>query len=53
MHAHLSVKVTLGIDPLLPEETSWFLAADLDKQTWREDAAAFRETGRERQMPAV
>jgi len=32
---------TIGIYPLLPDETCWFLAADFDKTTWREDAAAF------------
>lgn len=35
---------TLGIYPLLPGNTCWFLAADFDKDTWKEDISAFRET---------
>lgn len=34
----------MGVYPMLPDETCWFLALDLDKKTWREDAAALRET---------
>jgi len=34
----------VGIYPLLIDETCWFLAADFDKTTWREDARAFLET---------
>lgn len=32
---------TAGIYPLLPNETCWFLAIDFDKNTWKEDVAAF------------
>lgn len=35
---------TIGIYPLLPDETCWFLAADFDGVAWKEDAVAFRET---------
>lgn len=35
---------TIGLYPMLLDETCWFLAADFDKSTWREDARAFRET---------
>ncbi len=44
IHSHLSGKLTLGAYPLLPDDTCWFLAVDFDKKTWKEDAAAFRET---------
>jgi len=44
IHAHLSGKQTVGVYPLLLDDTCWFLAADFDKKTWKEDAAAFRET---------
>jgi superfamily II DNA or RNA helicase len=38
---HLLGKHTIGIYPLLEDETCWFLAADFDKNTWQEDAGAF------------
>ena len=44
IHNHLAGKHTIGVYPLLLDETCWFLAVDLDKKTWKEDAAAFRET---------
>lgn len=44
IHNHLSGKHTIGVYPLLLDETCWFLAVDFDKKTWKEDAAAFRET---------
>ena len=31
----------MGVYPMLRDETCFFLAADFDKATWREDAAAF------------
>lgn len=41
IHDHLSGKKTIGVYPLLPDDTCWFLAADFDKSTWREDSLAF------------
>ncbi|MFA6958490.1 MAG: DEAD/DEAH box helicase family protein [Thermoanaerobaculia bacterium] len=35
-----------GIYPMLADETCFVLAADFDKATWRDDAAAYRETCR-------
>ena len=35
---------TLGIYPLLHDNTCWLLAADFDKDTWKQDISAFRET---------
>lgn len=52
IHAHLSGKQTLGVYPLLLDDTCWFLAADFDKKTWKEDAAAFRETCNTLGVPA-
>src|ERR1017187_6098371 len=43
---HLSGKKTVGIYPLLLDETCWLLAADFDKSTWQEDALAFVATSR-------
>lgn len=44
---------TLGIYPLLTDETCWFLAVDFDKHTWQRDAAGFMETCRRKGVPAV
>lgn len=53
IHAHLAGKQTLGLYPLLLDETCWFLAVDFDKKTWKEDATAFRATCRELDVPAA
>ena len=50
---HLEGKQTIGVYPLLLDETCWFLAVDFDKKTWQEDASAFWETCRELGVPAV
>ena len=50
---HLEGRHTIGIYPLLPDETCHFLAADFDKQSWMEDAAAFLETCHQMDIPAV
>ncbi|MCZ2076473.1 MAG: hypothetical protein LC130_15915 [Bryobacterales bacterium] len=44
---HLEGKQTIGIYPLLLDETCWFLAVDFDKKSWQEDASAFLETCRD------
>ena len=44
---------TVGIYPLLPDETCWFLAADFDKATWEADAVAFMETCRSLDIPVA
>ena len=44
---------TMGIYPLLADESCWFLAADFDKSTWTEDAKTFLETCVSYQVPAV
>ena len=41
---HLQGKQTIGVYPLLPDDTCRFLAVNFDKTTWQEDVAAFRET---------
>ena len=47
VESHLLGKETVGVYPLLPDETCWFLAADFDKKTWEYDALAFLETCQE------
>ncbi len=53
IRAHLTGKQTLGAYPLLLDETCWFLAVDFDKKTWKDDAAAFRATCQEMNVPAA
>ena len=36
---------------MLQDETCWFLAADFDKATWKEDVLAFIETCRSINIP--
>jgi len=50
---HLLGKEAVGVFPLLPDETCWFLAADFDKKTWEYDSLAFLETCQELNVPAA
>jgi hypothetical protein len=43
---------TMGVYPLLADESCWFLGVDFDKSTWTEDARAFVETCANFQVPA-
>lgn len=43
--SHLSF--VIGIYPMLQDRTCFFVAADFDKESWREDAAAYLETCRQ------
>jgi hypothetical protein len=40
LRQHLEGKQTIGVYPLLLDETCWFLAVDFDKKSWQDDAAA-------------
>ena len=44
---------TIGIYPMLLDETCWFLAADFDKESWQQDVTAFLSTCRAKSVPAV
>lgn len=44
---------TIGVYPLLQDESCWFIAADFDKATWKEDATAFLGTCKSYDVPAV
>lgn len=43
----------MGVYPLLPDETCWFLAADFDGEAWAQDALAFLQTCRAEDVPAA
>jgi superfamily II DNA or RNA helicase len=44
---------TIGVYPMLLDETCWFLATDFDKASWKDDARAFFNTCKEFGVPAV
>jgi superfamily II DNA or RNA helicase len=44
IYAHLAGEHTLGVYPLLEDDSCYFLAADFDEADWREDARAFVES---------
>ena len=53
IYDHLAGKRTVGVYPLLPDDTCHFLAADFDEAEWREDAKAFLRSCRELGVPAA
>ena len=48
---HLSGEHVIGVYPLLPDESCWFLAVDFDGDCWKEDVSAFTNTCREVSIP--
>jgi superfamily II DNA or RNA helicase len=52
VESHLLGKETIGVYPLLPDETCWFLAVDFDKESWQDDAGAYLETCMAMGVPA-
>ena len=53
VEAHLRGHHTLGVYPLLPDDTCRFLAADFDKETWRRDAGAFLDACHTKDIPVA
>ena len=50
---HLAGDVVLGIYPLLPDDTCYFLAVDFDEAEWRDDARAFVQSCHELNVPVA
>ena len=50
---HLAGRCTLGVYPLLPDDTCHLLAVDFDKQDWRDDALAFVRSCRKLGVPVA
>ena len=44
---------TIGVYPLLPDETTCFIAADFDQSAWMEDVSQFLETCKQFDIPAA
>lgn len=53
IYDHLAGKHTVGVYPLLPDDTCCFLAVDFDGAYWRKDACAFMSSCRELNIPAA
>jgi len=43
----------IGIYPLLPDETCFFLAVDFDDENWRQDISAFRNACEQNNIPVA
>lgn len=50
---HLKGKHTIGVYPLLANDTCWFVAADFDEASWRDDVLAFADTCRAMSLPVA
>jgi len=50
---HLEGRQTIGIYPLLPDETCWPVAIDLDGASWREDVVALHESAEDLGVPVL
>ena len=53
IYDHLAGKQTIGVYPLLSDDSCYFLAADFDEANWQEDAKAFIQSCRELSIPAA
>jgi len=53
IYDHLAGRHTIGVYPLLANDTCRFLAVDFDDAEWREDAKAFRSSCLELGVPAA
>lgn len=53
VYEHLKGEHTVGIYPLLPDETCRFLAVDFDKLTWQQDSLTFLNVCRDLDIPAA
>ena len=51
IYKHLSGEQTLGVYPMLTDDTTLFLAVDFDDAEWREDVMAFAQSCRELGVP--
>lgn len=52
LEEHLKGQRTIGIYPLLKDETCWLLAVDFDEATWSDDVLAFVDTCNRVGIPA-
>ena len=53
IYGHLAGEHTVGVYPLLEDDTCYFLAVDFDDAEWREDACAFTQSCEELGVPVA
>ena len=53
VEGHLRGRHTLGVYPMLADDTCRFLAADFDKETWRRDAGVYLAACHSKRVPAA
>ncbi|MCK4789907.1 MAG: DEAD/DEAH box helicase [Desulfobacteraceae bacterium] len=53
IHEHLAGMSIIGVYPMLSNENCYFLAVDFDKEHWREDVSAFRQTCQQERIPTA
>lgn len=53
LYDHLAGKHTIGVYPLLLDDTCFFLAVDFDEADWREDAKSFIQSCKELKVEAA
>ncbi len=53
IYDHLAGEHTVGVYPLLEDDTCYFLAVDFDEAEWRDDACAFMQSCEELGVPAA
>lgn len=53
IYDHLAGEHTVGVYPLLSDDTCHFLAVDFDEQDWKEDAKAFLRSCKQLGIPAA
>jgi superfamily II DNA or RNA helicase len=53
IYDHLAGKQTVGVYPLLEDDTCHFLAVDFDEADWQQDAQAFMQSCNELGVPAA
>ncbi|MGH8191538.1 MAG: TOTE conflict system archaeo-eukaryotic primase domain-containing protein, partial [Rhodanobacteraceae bacterium] len=53
IYDHLAGKRTIGVYPLLEDDSCYFLAVDFDEAEWRDDARAFMQSCVELSVPAA
>uniref|UniRef100_UPI003592E9AA TOTE conflict system archaeo-eukaryotic primase domain-containing protein n=1 Tax=Pricia sp. TaxID=2268138 RepID=UPI003592E9AA len=49
---HLKGEQQIGIYPMLQDNTSWFIAADFDKENWQQECKAFILLCESKNIPA-
>jgi superfamily II DNA or RNA helicase len=53
IYGHLAGEHTVGVYPMLEDDTCYFLAVDFDEAEWRDDAQAFMQSCGELGVPAT